>query len=112
VLDAFIMMIRCKLKKGKMKHEKWLNNYENNFEKLAVEIGSLRYDSLEKFLSLLSKKIEEDSEKDNERDRKKLSKSLKICSDNLNEASKSIKEAWRISKPFMPPNDLENKEKM
>ena len=46
-----------------MKHKKWLPNYENKFEQLAEEIGDLRYDSLEKFLALLSEKIERDSNK-------------------------------------------------
>ncbi|MEQ8703083.1 MAG: hypothetical protein RIC19_04145 [Phaeodactylibacter sp.] len=49
-----------------MKYQKWIKNYEENFERLVTEIGDLRYDSLEIFLSLLSKKIKEDSVKDAE----------------------------------------------
>ena len=89
-----------------MKHPKWINNYEENFEKLANEIGDLRYDSLEFFLSLLSDKIKRDSIKDSERQRTQLAKSLERCSQNLKAASENIKEAWRISKPFMNPPDL------
>ena len=88
-----------------MKHKKWITNYEENFEKLITEIGDLRYDSLEKFLFLLSKKIKQDSIKDAERTRNKLAESLDLCSQNLEKASKNIKESWRVSKPFMKPKD-------
>lgn len=84
-----------------MEHKKWINNYENDFERLAKEVGDLRYDSLEIFLSLLSRKIEEDGEKDTSRGRVKLGKSLETCSTNLKLASTQIKIAWKISKPFM-----------
>lgn len=89
-----------------MKHQKWIKNYEENFEKLAAEIGDLRYDSLEIFLSLLSDKIMQDSTKDAERKRSKLAKSLESCSKELKKATKNIEEAWRISKPFMKPEEL------
>ena len=84
-----------------MKHQKWIKNYERNFEKLAEEVGDLRYDSLEEFLLLLSKKIGKDSVADERRGRKRLSKCLEECSKNLDSASKQIKESWRISRPFM-----------
>lgn len=84
-----------------MKHQIWIENYEENFEKLVTEIGDLRYDSLEIFLSLLSQKLKEDSIKDAERKRIKLARSLDLCSRDLDKASKNIKESWRISKPFM-----------
>ena len=56
-----------------MKHKSWLKNYEWNFEKLAEEIGDLRYDTLSQFLQFLSKKIEKDGQKDKGRGRDKLS---------------------------------------
>ncbi|MFK7807348.1 MAG: hypothetical protein AB8F74_06035 [Saprospiraceae bacterium] len=90
-----------------MKHQKWIRNYEGNFEKLATEIGDLRYDSLEVFLTLLSKKINQDSVKDADRKRIKLASSLELCSQNLENGAQHIKEAWRISKPFMNPKGLE-----
>ena len=80
-----------------MKHQKWIKNYEEDFEKLATEIGDLRYDSLELFLTLLSDKIKRDALKDAERKRGKLAKSLDLCSQNLRKASENIDESWRIS---------------
>ena len=85
-----------------MKHKNWIKGYENDFEKLATEVGDLKYDALGNFLSLLSKKIAEDATKDRERGRNKLGKNLESCANNLKESSKNIQNAWVICEPYMP----------
>ena len=92
-----------------MKHKSWIKNYEGNFEKLAEEIGDLRYDTLAEFLELLGKKIEIDGQKDNSRGRTKLANSLQGSAKALIESSKNIKEAWRICEPYMFPKDITHK---
>lgn len=83
------------------KHKSYINGYEENFEKLAEEIGDLRYDSLEKFLYLLSEKLSKDSFADASRNRVKLSKLLNISSSQIKLASKAINTAWIICEPHM-----------
>ena len=76
-------------------------SYPGGLEQLAVDIGNLRYDSLEKLLKLLSTKIGEDAQADQKRGRKKLSKTLRITSNLLKVSALQIKEAWKISEPYM-----------
>ncbi len=93
-----------------MEHKEWIDNYEDDFEKLTSEIGDLKYDALEIFLSLLSEKIAEDAMKDKARGRDKLGNSLENCAHNLKEASRNIQNAWIICEPYMPLNeDSKNK---
>lgn len=68
---------------------------------LATEIGDLRYDSLCKFLDLLSEKIRTDGAKDKIRKRVFLASSLNIAQSHIENASHSISDAWDISKPHM-----------
>ena len=92
-----------------MKHKSWIKNYERNFEKLAEEIGDLRYDALSEFLELLGEKIEKDGQKDRSRGRLKLADCLKKTSQKLIESSENIKVAWRICEPYMFPKDITKK---
>lgn len=91
-----------------MEHQTWIKNYEQNFEKLAEEIGDLRYDSLADFLLLLSQKIEKDGGKDRARGRVKLANALDETARQLKESSEHITEAWRICEPFMSPENGEH----
>ena len=84
-------------------------SYEGSFEKLAEEIGDLRYDVLSNFLDLLSKKIYKDGEKDLSRGREKLSKSLFSTCDSLDEARVHIDKALKISMSFMKEEMRDNK---
>ncbi len=92
-----------------MKHKSWIKNYERNFEKLAEEIGDLRYDTLSEFLEWLGKKIEKDGQKDKNRGRMKLANNLQKAAIALIASSENIKEAWRICEPYMFPNDVTQK---
>ncbi len=76
-------------------------SYEGSFEKLAEEIGDLRYDVLTNLIDLISKKIYRDAEKDGKRFRVKLAQSLFSACDSLDEARVHIETASKISKPFM-----------
>lgn len=89
-----------------MKHTDTVSRYNGSMTQLAEEIGNLKYDALASFLSLLSKKIESDGEKDFSRGRIKLAASLKDCSLKdcslkLKESSLPIERAWEICKPYM-----------
>ncbi len=83
------------------KHNKYLEQYSNGFENIAIELGDLRYDSLAEFLELLSLKLHKDSLADKGRNRIKLSTELLEASKRLKEASENIDSAWTICKPYM-----------
>jgi hypothetical protein len=69
-------------------------DYPGGFDKLTTDIGNLRYDTLGKFLELLSKKLEADAKADEDRERYQLAKQLTY-------SAKHIKNAWKICEPFM-----------
>jgi len=75
--------------------------YDGGLEKLAEDIGNLRYDALEKFLNLLSEKLVNDGNADKKRKRTKLAKRLSKASNLVLYAANEIKEAWKISAPHM-----------
>ncbi len=75
--------------------------YKGGLEKLAEDLGNLRYDALEKFLNLLSEKLVNDSDADKKRGRKKLATRLNKASTLALYAANEIKEAWKISAPYM-----------
>ena len=76
-----------------MKHDTSID-YPGGLHKLATDLANMRYDSLGKFLKLLSKKINKDAKADKKRKREKLFKQLTY-------AAKYIENAWKICKPFM-----------
>lgn len=84
-----------------MKHTDTVSRYNGSMTELVEDLGNLKYDALANFLSLLSKKIESDGEKDFNRGRIKLAASLKECSLKLKESSLPIERAWEICKPYM-----------
>ena len=84
-----------------MVHQTKVKSYPGTLEKLAVEIGDLRYDALAEFLELLAQKIEIDGDKDKSRGRSQLAAQLHRCSTNLQTCKESIDKAWVISEPFM-----------
>lgn len=83
------------------KHAIKIESYDGNLEKLANELGGLRYDALSNFLEYLSKKLEKESLADEGRNRNQLANHLKNASVSTKESAKSIKKAWKICKPFM-----------
>lgn len=94
---------------SKHKHDIKIEKYSGSLEQLAIEIGDLRYDVLERFLILLSEKISKDGIKDAERGRNQLGHSLKKTAELLEEGSKSVRRAWEISEPYMYSADIRKK---
>lgn len=83
-----------------MKHNMEIN-YEGGLEKLANDIGDLRYDSLQVFLDKLSDKLYTDSLADYARGRPQLAANLSSAHYFIGFAREQIKDAWKISEPFM-----------
>ena len=83
-----------------MQHKEVVEKYDGSLEELANDIGNLRYDSLADFISLLSAKLNRDSEKDLNAGRKKLAHELHVASYRLSEVEESIINAWEISAPY------------
>lgn len=81
-------------------HKKHPENYSGSIEELAEELGNLRYDTLQNFLEVLSQKLAKDGDADFKRGRLKLAKSLYNASEQINNASQSIEQAWKICKPY------------
>jgi hypothetical protein len=79
-------------------HKSTIENY--SFERLAEEIGDLKYNALAEFLKILSNKIYNDGRKDELRGRIKLATQLKRAASDLDSCSKNIDAAWTICKPF------------
>jgi hypothetical protein len=94
-----------------MRHKTWIKNYERDFARLAEEIGDLRYDSLAEFLDLLGEKIKRDGNSDRDRGRRQLAEALHETKDKLAQAAKSVDHAWKISAPYMLPQDIMKKVK-
>lgn len=83
------------------KHKKVVEKYNGSLEELANDIGDLHYGALTQLLYLLSKKIEDDGEKDYKGGRVKLAAALQYTSMSLFESALRMEKAWKISKPFM-----------
>lgn len=84
-----------------MEHKTEVSGYEGRMSELATEIGNLRYDALQRFLSFLSAKLHVDGSTDEGRGRAKLAKELHSASIKTMEASLHISQAWEISAPHM-----------
>ncbi len=100
-----LCVIASALKILEMQHKTWIKNYEQDFGRLAEEVGDLRYDSLAEFLKLLARKLCTDAGKDRDRGRRQLSESLNEAKEGLAKAADSIGVAWRICEPYMPSSD-------
>jgi len=88
-----------------MKHPLTLD-YPGGLEKLAEDLGNLRYDVLVDFLNLLGAKLRKDSEADRARQRFQLAGRLESAGGSIGMAATYVAEAWRISAPFMKEIDL------
>jgi hypothetical protein len=76
-----------------MKHLNEID-YPGGFDKLAEDLGNLRYDTLTEFLEKLSNKIEKDARADRDRERHQLANQLTY-------SAKHIRNAWKICASFM-----------
>lgn len=82
------------------KHPKNIGEY-TDMEKLAEDIGNLHYEQLGDLLSHLAKKLEKDGLSDKIKGRNKLAEELDAASEYMGYSALFIKDAWKISKPFM-----------
>ena len=83
-----------------MKHEKHIDGHPD-LQKLAEDLGNLRYDSLSELFMHLSEKLRKDSIADSKRKRPKLARKLEDASNMMEIAAVKINSAWKISKPYM-----------
>lgn len=74
---------------------------EKDMMVVAEKISDLHYETLADLFGFLAGKIWWDSRKDKDEGRIKLSRALVGAVEGLNKASRDIKAAYEISKPFM-----------
>ncbi|MEM1358160.1 MAG: hypothetical protein AAGF89_08175 [Bacteroidota bacterium] len=84
-----------------MIHEATIPHFGKDWNRLAKELGDLRYDELADFLHALSDKINLDGDQDAARQRVKLARELHTAAQGLKESSAAIQRAWIICEPFM-----------
>lgn len=75
-------------------------NYPGGIEKLANDLGNLRYDVLSDFLDMLARKLAFDAGRDLGRDRKLLAECLYCASRNIGNSCCNVFDAWKICEPF------------
>jgi hypothetical protein len=79
--------------------------YDGGLPKLVEDIGNLRYDALQEFLTELSLKLRLDGNKDRTRGRPILSGHLDKAADKLLESAAAIGVAWMLCQPHMENED-------
>lgn len=87
-----------------MEHKTTLE-YEGGTAKLVEDIGNLRYDALQQFLTDLGRKVRIDANADRTRGREKLSGLLEKTADRLLESAAAVGAAWILCKPHMENED-------
>lgn len=83
-----------------MEHKYNIDGYDS-LEKLAEDIGDLRYDSLVELFNLLSEKFRKDAIADAGRNRMQLSNSLNSIADGFTDLSGMMDKTWLICKKYM-----------
>ncbi|MEM9258894.1 MAG: hypothetical protein AAGA62_04545 [Bacteroidota bacterium] len=84
-----------------MIHEATIPHFGKDWDRLATDLGDLRYDELALFLHSLSDKIKLYVDKDAARNRVKLAQELHTAAQALRESGTAIQRAWVICEPFM-----------
>lgn len=88
-----------------MSHRRDIEHYEGQVDQLASDTGRLTYDQLAAFLGFLAQELSSQSEADEKRGRPRLSHEVAQAAQHLLEAVPHIDEAWRISAPYMTPEE-------
>jgi hypothetical protein len=78
-----------------------LTKNREELEKLAADLGDLRYDSLATFLEVLSAKLRQDATADARRGRPRLAGMLDKASLGVGEAGEAVRLAWKLCEPYM-----------
>ena len=89
------------IKSNCSKHTDQITGFGSDMEKLAEEIGDLRYDTMFELFRHLSSKIGKDSIKDREGGRKHLADALAQLSTRLALCTHDTSRIWDICKPYM-----------
>lgn len=76
-----------------------------NMRQLAQLVGNLHYKSFAEFLDKLTDKLFLDAAKDRAAGRKRLANALEHTANHLFNAHVESEEMWKISKPFMEPQN-------
>lgn len=80
---------------------------QTDMKHVAEDIGNLHYESFSHLLTHLHDKLKRDAALDLLAGRKKISMELSLAANKINLAWLHIREAWKISEPFMLPNDIQ-----
>lgn len=84
-----------------MKHGVSIEGFSGSLDRLADEIGNLRYDATAAFLTALANKLREDAAADRDRGRPRLAEALSDGSDGVAAAATAVGRAWTIAAPYM-----------
>jgi len=84
-----------------MKHPKTIVRYNGTLYELAVDVGSMSYDSVAELLDYLAGELRRQARADSGRGRKLLAGELEKGAQNVEGARNAIREAWEICKPHM-----------
>ncbi len=85
-----------------MKHPKRIERYSGNLAELAIDVGSMSYDSLAEFLGYLGDDLSRQAKADRGRGRPLLASELEASAVKTYEARQKIINAWKICEPRMP----------
>ena len=84
-----------------MKHLKTVPDFNGDLEELAQQVGNLRYDSLEEFLTFLADDLVRQGDADGLNGRTKLSTQLYKTAEVLYQARDEMTATWDICEPYM-----------
>lgn len=88
-----------------MPHRREVEHYEGELDELARNIGRLTYDQVAAFVGYLAEELTNQSETDAGRGRPRLSYEVSEAAQLLYAVLPHIHEAWRISAPYMTPEE-------
>jgi hypothetical protein len=84
-----------------MVHPKTVEGYDGDLEDLAYNIGNLRYDVLEQFLTALADDLVRQSEGDLKRGRPQLASKLYKTANTIYKSRDEMGDIWNLCKPYM-----------
>jgi len=83
------------------KHPTQVEGFNGSLEELASSIGNMTYEKVAEFTEKYAQDIQKQAYDDLLRGHIQLAEQLYLISDDLYEARKNLKKAWRICKPYM-----------
>ncbi len=83
------------------KHPDKVVGFDGSIEDLARNVGNMRYDSVERFITALADDIERQADDDAKKGRTKLADVLYATAGRLYQARDEMSNSWKICKPYM-----------